>query len=317
VTRIALLAFVLSAASCATPTTQAPVAPAPEPVEDASVGVLVMAHGGDEAWNRTVGQAVAGLPADVAVELAYGMANPHTLQTALDRLTERGVERVALVRAFLSGQSFRDQTLWYLGLSDRPPEQFVLMGPAAEDTSARSPLRHTLQVRTHDDGVLTSPLAGTVMADRARELSDVPASESVLLLAHGMGDDEENAGVLAAVERIAEEVAHIGFSDVRAATLREDWDDARTVAEADIRGYVGSRSAAGDRVLVLPVRLTGFGPYAEVLEGLEYVEGRGLLPHPLIGDWIMTTANSVSCEAGWGPLTGRCPSMLAEEGAGG
>lgn len=271
-----------------------------------------MAHGGDESWNNTVDQAVAGLSTDVPVELAYGMANPYTLQRALDRLADRGVQRVALVRAFLSGQSFLDQTRWYLGLSERPPEQFVLMGPAAKDASARSPLHHGLVVRTHEAGVLDSDFAAAVMADRARELSRDPSGESVLLLAHGMGGDQENDRVLAAMARIAGEVARSGFSDVRSATLREDWDDARAVAEEEIREYVESRVTEGDRVLVLPVRLSGFGPYAEVLVGLEYERGRGFLPHPLIGDWIMTTANSVSCRAGWGPLADTCRSFVVE-----
>ena len=49
-----------------------------------------------------------------------------------------GVDRVAVVRMFLSGESFLDQTRYYLGLDSRPPETFVLMGPAAADPAARS-----------------------------------------------------------------------------------------------------------------------------------------------------------------------------------
>ena len=313
VIRILASALVVSLAACAGPSARAPEPPAPTPDAAGSVGVLVMAHGGDAEWNQAVDRAIEDLPASVPVELAYGMANPYTLQAALDRLAERGVERVALVRAFLSGRSFLDQTEWYLGLSDRPPEAFVLMGPAARDTAARAPLRHDLLIATHREGLLDSPLAGVVMADRAREVSVAAAEESVLLLAHGMGDEAENDEVLAAMDRIADEVSRSGFAEVRSATLREDWDEARARAETEIRGYVESRGDAGDRVLVLPVRLSGFGPYAEVLDGLDYVAGRGLLPHPRIGDWILHTANAVSCDAGWGALSGRCPSVVAPD----
>jgi len=317
VIRLPLLLAVLALASCASGTSLTQAPPEMPATSSASrVGVLVMAHGGDETWNSAVDQAVARLSAEVPVELAYGMADPYTLRSALDRLGEQGVERVALVRAFLSGRSFLDQTRWFLGLSDRPPAHFVLMGPAAADSSARAQLRHNLEIRTHEDGILSSAFAGAIMADRAREVSRTPDGESVLLLAHGMGDDGENDQVLAAVDRIADEVERHGFSDVRSATLREDWEEARVLAEQQIRGYVTDRSAAGDRVLVLPVRLTGFGPYADVLVGLDYVAGEGLLPHPLIGDWIMTTANAVSCNAGWGAVEGRCLSVIAEGEAG-
>lgn len=311
--RIAALALACSIAACAAPPTPGPVTPADgSRVSDGGdVGILVMAHGGDEAWNRTVDEAVAGLPETVPIELAYGMANPLTLGSALDRLAERGVDRVAVVRAFLSGNSFLDQTRWYLGLADQPPAQFVLMGPAAGDPEARAALEHDLEVATHTAGILDSPLAGEIMIDRALEVSVDPSRESVLLLAHGMGDEGENDLVLAAMDRIARRVEGGGFAQVQSATLREDWEDVRVLAEARIRSYVESRASEGDRVLVLPVRLTGFGPYAEVLEGLDYTEGRGLLPHPGMGDWILETADAVSCTAGWGPVASACPRAMA------
>ncbi|GEM_PF-2874250 len=40
-------------------------------------------------------------------------------------------------------------------------------------------------------------------------------------------------------------------------------------------------------MLVIPFRLHGFGPYAEVLEGLDYrSDGMGFLPDSRITDWI-------------------------------
>ena len=84
------------------------------------VGVLVMAHGGDQEWNSHVAAAVAPLTADFPTSLAYGMADPSTLAAALDSLSDRGVQRVAVVRMFLSGESFADQTKFYLGLSEAP-----------------------------------------------------------------------------------------------------------------------------------------------------------------------------------------------------
>ena len=86
---------------------------------------------------------------------------------------------------------------------------------------------------------------------------------------------------------------------VEVATLREDREEARVAAEAAIRSFVESQTAQGRRVLVLPYRLSGFGPYAAVLEGLDYVAGDGLLPHDAISRWIEQTAAGVACENAW------------------
>ncbi len=242
----AVLALSFAAAACAVPAAPPTASPTPPsgarepateaPARDGSVGVLVMAHGGSPEWNASVDAAVAPLSADVPTAVAYGMANPHTLAPALDALRKQGVDRVAVVRLFLSGESFLDQTRYLLGMSDTPPATFVLMGPAAADPEARRPIRHDLALATHDDGILGSPEATEVMVDRARTVSVRPATESVLLLAHGMGDEAENRRVLDAMERVADRVADAGFAEVEVETLREDWEQERVDAERRMRG---------------------------------------------------------------------------------
>jgi hypothetical protein len=315
--------FVLLAAACAGPggRTAPGGFPAPStahveptPTGDPGggvVGVLVMAHGGSPEWNASVDAAVASVGADVPTAVAYGMADPYTLESALESLEAQDVERVAVVRMFLSGESFFDQTRFFLGMVDTPPDPFVLMGSAAADPDARVPLEHDLTVATHADGILGAPEAVEVMLDRARALSVHAGEESVLLLAHGMGEEAENRRVLDEMDRIAARVGDLGFADVRTATLREDWPEARAAAEADIRSWFDEQRVEERRVLVLPVRLSGFGPYAEVLAGLPYLAGEGLLPHEAIGHWVAATANRVSCGEGWGPLTGSCPAVTS------
>jgi sirohydrochlorin ferrochelatase len=275
-----------------------------------------MAHGGTPEWNAAVAEALASLPEDTPRALAYGMANPYTLQAALDSLTEVGVERVAVVRLFLSGQSFLHQTRYFLGLEPTAPEEFVLMGPAAADPAALAPVDHDLTVATHHQGLMDAPEATRILAERATSLSRDPAGEAVLFLAHGMGDEAENAEVLVAMASAVDELRTHGFADVRAATLREDWAEARVEAEASIRSWAALQTEEGRRALVVPMRLSGFGPYADVLEGFEYVPGEALLPHPAIGDWIRRTADAVSCGAGWGAVVADCPSAaLVEPGS--
>ena len=59
-------------------------------------------------------------------------------------------------------------------------------------------------------------------------------------------------------------------------------------------------------VVVLPYRVFGFGPYADVLEGLDYAATDGLLPHPLITDWIARRTTAGLCAAGLASPLGPC-----------
>lgn len=258
-----------------------------------------MAHGGSIEWNATVAAAVAPLSRDLPTVVAFGMANPATLSSALDSLRSVGVSQVAVVRMFVSGQSFRDQTSYLLGLSDTPPETFIRMDHSAGDHGVPRPIDHGLAIATHEDGLMASAEARRIMAERARNLSDRPQAESVLLLAHGMGSEEEDGRLLEAMDEMAAEIAETPFKAIRSATLREDWPEQRALAERQIRDFVRQETAAGRRVIVVPMRLSGFGPYAEVLAGLEYTPSEGLLPHRDVSTWIRRTALRVINTNGW------------------
>ena len=260
-------------------------------------GVLVMAHGGSEEWNASVRSAVDGLDAERPTTVAFGMAEPMSLTSGLARLAERGVTRVAVVRLFLSGRSFRSQTDWLLGLSDERPRWLMTRKGVDPSTVGRIP--HGMTIATHDDGLMGSPHAGRIVEERVVGASLDPASESVLLIAHGMGDENENTEVIASMERIAGRLDAAGFSSVRTETLREDWKEAREIAEERIRDFVAVESDRGQRVIVVPFRLSGFGPYAKVLDGLSYEPTEGLLPHEAITEWIADMADVVICAQEW------------------
>lgn len=270
-----------------------------------------MAHGGGAVWDDAVRAAAASIDGQVPTEVALGMANRATLSDGLARLAARGVGRVAVVRLFLSGSSFREQTLYYLGLSEEAPERFLLMGPGSSDPDARDPIPHGLALATHTHGLLTSTQARAILGDRARSESRNAARESVLFIAHGMGDEDENRQVLGALETAAGLLAGEGFARLHSITLREDWPEAREEAEHQIRAFVDGERAAGHEVIVIPARLFGFGPYAEVLGERVYRAGDGLLPHPAISDWIRETATSVACDSGWGPTLDPCPVVAS------
>lgn len=303
----------------------------------AKAGIMIMAHGGDPVWDAAVVEAVTPLKSRIPTALAMGMADPTTMQAALDSLQAQGVEHVAVVRLFLSGESFIHDTEYYLRLRDDAPAMpMALMmahgaggghgAPAAADPHAGhgapaaaaadphaghgatasadapaieiKPLDFTAQILLEMRGISDFPITGQIMADRVAAVSNDPARESVIVVAHGMGDEGENQRVIDNMQASVELLRARGFKEVWATTLREDWPEARVIAEAEIREWVRSRGARGDRVIVAPFRLFGFGGYAEFLGELPYVPTEGLLPHPLISTWIEQSAGELFCGKG-------------------
>lgn len=249
--------------------------------------------------------------------VAFGMANPETLSRGLDSLRRLGVQRIAVVRLFISGRSFLPETRYLLGLSPERPSVIAAATTASHPGNAPSPaatghaavplipIDHRLVVATEESGLMDSPVAELIVQTRARMAGRNPGTQSVLLLAHGMADDEENRQLLEAMSRAAVLVRSDGFHTVRTATLREDWSGPRALAEAEIRAFVAAEASAGRQVLVIPYRLFGLGPYAKVLEGLDYLATDGFLPHDGVTEWILETARTIACRAKWAG-TGDC-----------
>lgn len=319
-----------------------------------SVGVLVMAHGGTPEWDASVQEAVAPLRAQWPTEVAFGMADPATLQAGVSALEARGARRIVVVRLFLSDASFLQQTEYLLGLRPDPPAEFLLhahggghgaaggdahaahgaapsdahashgghgdpMGedghgahgevPAAAKAGDRKippPIRHGSQIVLSRGGLVEFPGTGAILLERAAALSTEPAKEAVVLLAHGAGDDAENAGILGRLQAFAASIRERkGFADARAFTLREDWPESRKAAEREIRGHIETQAGAGRRVLVVPFRLFGFGPYRDVLAGLEYEsDGTGLLPHDAVAGWLLEQVRTTASGRSWRVATG-------------
>ena len=56
-------------------------------------------------------------------------------------------------------------------------------------------------------------------------------------------------------------------------TLREDWPEKRKEAEQKVMDFVTDAQKEDRKAIVIPFRLFGFGPYAKVLAGHEYIAG--------------------------------------------
>ncbi len=281
--------------------------PAGAAVASAPVGILVMAHGGKPDWEAGLLSALKELRGRATLEVAFGMASAPSLQEAAARLEERGARRVAVVRLFVSGDSFLRETRQILGLEPGAPPRPETAAGAHEHAHhhdhgpgslwrVQSPAEFALS----GSGLMDSPQMGKVLAKRAAGLSRDPRRESVLILAHGPEDDEENRRWIERISGLAAEIGRtLPFREVRVETLREDWPEKRVEAERRIKEFV-KKGSKGGRVLVIPFRVHGFGPYARVLKGLDYAADEvGLLPDPSVADWIAAQARELAKERGW------------------
>jgi hypothetical protein len=290
-----------------------PAAPRAAPVAG-DFGVLVMAHGGTPEWNGAILQTVAPLRAKYDIEVAFGMADAASLQDAVRKLEARNIRRIGVVRLFVSGDSWLERTEQIFGLRAGAPAAPIAhgaqhthaapaehhahaghsaaSGPAPAGHGEHAMAFYRVESRSRfalsSEGLADAPGMGQVLAERVGALSKVPAREDVLILAHGPGDDEENTRWLAKIDARAAAIRALApFRRVQVESLREDWPDKRVVAEQRIRAFVSRATADGGIAIVLPFRVQGFGPYAQVLEGLDYVsDGKGLIPHGEVGKWI-------------------------------
>lgn len=263
-TPFCFLPALLLVAGCAAPRI-APPTPAPGNTD--GFGVLLLAHGGSPEWDRGVMGVVAPLQEQFAIEVAFGMADAATIQAATRRLEARGIRRVGVVRLFISGDSWLDRTEQILGLQPgAPPRQ----APSTEshDTGHDGSSHGAGFWRIATDatyalsieGLAEAPLMGAVIADRARALSRNPRMEDVLVVAHGPGDDAENARWISDLDARANTIRNaLPFRRVEVETIREDWPEKRKEAERRMRRFV--ERAAEEK-------------------------GTGLVPHSHVTEWI-------------------------------
>jgi len=261
-----------------------------------SCGLMVMAHGGSEEWNAEVRRAVISVSENRPTSIAYGMANPVTMKKAIAELEEHNVDCIAIVRLFISAQSFLHQTEYLLGLREDPPSMFI--SHSGQNHLIPDPLEFEVDVKISKTALLDAPEVGEILALNAIDLSDRSGTESVLIIAHGAGDDAVNDAWLHKMDLLANTVRETDlFHTVAVHSLREDWEEKRAKSEKEIRHFVEAHSKNDGRVIVLPFRLSGFGPYAEVLENLSYISsGIGLLPHPKISTWIQRISEELFAE---------------------
>ena len=186
--------------------------PVSVPAQAPRTGVLLLAHGGAASWNERVLAVAKEADATQPTEVAFGMASRASIQGAVDRLTARGVTEIVAVPLFVSSHSsVITSTEYLLGLRADAPADLAIFAkmnhaghgaatadphaahvdPASPIVDPASPITVTQPVRIRP-AFNRHPLIGQIVADRASAMSTAPASEAVILVAHGPVPDDDN-----------------------------------------------------------------------------------------------------------------------------
>jgi sirohydrochlorin ferrochelatase len=297
-------------------------------------GIIVLSHGSDFIWNESIRNAVEPLTKDYKIEFAFSMADQAMIERAIRKLEQRGAKAAIIVRLFALADSFRRPIERMTGADiekavaagnghgdhrgAHSPGAHGGHGGHGHDASAmpRPRIRSMLPIETVG-GLGSSPLFAAALLDRARGLSRNPSGDTVILVAHGSGDDRLNQQWEADLQVIAEHMRKAGGSDflgIRTATWREDWADVRDPQIKKIRSMVEDATRQGGRALVIPARTVGEGPERKFLSGLEYDLGSGFAPHPNFLQWMEEQIKSGMSQFN-NTLTGGMASAEAEEDA--
>jgi sirohydrochlorin cobaltochelatase len=250
------------------------------------------AHGhqaGASVWNGNVEEVARTLARRYPTEVAFGMADPRSIQDAVQRLEALGVREIAVVPLFVSSHSpIIGNSRYILRLQPELARTTRLRHLDRVDSSAH--FRFAPAMDAH-------PLVSEILLERATALVQRPAQATIVLIAHGPNDEEENRLWLRDMEAHARFLRERGgFRAVRVLTHRNDADAAvKAAARETFRQEVASASRGGE-VIVVPLLLSAGGIESEVendLRGLSYRFAQPLMPHPNVARWAQAQAEDL------------------------
>lgn len=270
------------------------------------VGVILLAHGADHEWNETMREAASSLAGSFKMEPAFSMADPLVVERAVRRLEARGARAIVVIRVFGLTESFAAEVERMLGLDIEPTrgEHHAASHGAPGQASAGhdhgaggGPVRRirSSALFATVGGLDDHPLFAQALLERARGLSLDPSRETLILVAHGYGDDALDRQWRSVLERLARWIAEHGGNDFRAirtGTWREDWPERREPEIAAIRAIVEEAGRDGGRAIVIPARTAGGGREREFLAGLEFALGAGFAPSTEFEQWLDATVRT-------------------------
>ena len=302
---------------------------------DEKIGVLVVAHGSpSESWCSPVRNITDEVDMPYPVELGFLEFVPNeTINLAVDRLDDAGVTKIIAVPLFVSSHSSHIQEIEYvLGLRDALPRttehvtvEGVEMKRTVVSTGGQCVISYIsleagadggmpatghpggeeelVPVETDSEIALTAAmddhwLMAGIVADRTADLCTDPEGETLVLVAHGTGEEENFAGWVNSTSSLADQARlklrywrdpSIGLGGTEAAFIHHN----ETLhPEFTLEPIVKN---ATDPVIVPLMISEGYFTGKKIpglLENLTYAyDGSALTPHPNVAEWIEIVAS--------------------------
>lgn len=280
---------------------------------NAGTGILLLAHGGKDDWNKEVMKVAAGANQTMPVEIAFGMASKRSIQQAVDKLIARGSRRIVAVPLFISSYStVITSTEYLLGQRKEAPADLAVFAKMdhgggghnshqAMDMSfdPLTPVKSTVPIEMAP-ALGSDPLVADILLSRARDISSEPKKEVVIVVAHGPVSDEENAKWMADMRRVADNMRDKSkFKRIEYMTVRDDAPEPlRSKVAEEFRSVVKRAVADKSKVLIVPLLLSYGGIEEGIkkrLDGLEYTMSKqALLPDERFADWVVGSARKTA-----------------------
>lgn len=240
-------------------------------------GVLVISHGSRSSrWVQLVDQAVAGvrLPAEVPVVPAYlEIVEGRLIQDGIRQLESMGVTDIVAVPLFVSsGSTHIDEISYALGVIPEP----VL--PTDLEVFERTAAIHFTPPIDDD------PDIARIVYEKVRTLSTDPERELLLLVGHGSVERGFHLRWKTGLAGLAARLRELGgFAEADGAMLLPD--------QIGFKLKLWQKRRPELKVIVAPLFLSeGYFTKQVIpsrLEGYAYsYNGKAMLPHPLISEWI-------------------------------
>lgn len=250
------------------------------------VGILALGHGYKAEGDALFKKAYAGVAADfpTAVGLGMTMMDSSHIQQAVTQIEAAGAKTIVVLPTEIGDNtSLIRQWDYTFGRSDKSSYLDVeRIRSGARVVIARTPT--------------TSPIVTEILSGYVRENSRDPAAEVVVLIAHGPESPADNEVELANLAKHAAGIQRqTGVSAVKFGTLQDDAPPAIRQKNVDeIRGWISAATAAGKRVIVVPVVVVSRSGVSKRiagdLDGLEYTSTvKGIAEHPLFEQWVRST----------------------------
>jgi protoheme ferro-lyase len=258
------------------------------------IGVLILSHGVGENSDRMFKEAAEPVSAERPTAIGFGMAmmtSAH-LQSSVDDLVARGAKTIILVP---NGTTTEYNTLtrqWKYIFNMHDESSYMDVPKVTADVP------FVMTAHFADNQLITD-----ILYDHAKEVSEDPSNEVLILVGHGPEDIEDNEPDLeilsAHVDRI---MAKNEFADVKIINLQDDAiPPVRKSNVKRLRRWIKKADDNGQDVIVVAIAAASHGVQAHIrqdLRGLDYTfADKGMSEHPKYIEWIATAIDeSIAAE---------------------